>query len=398
MDPPAAYLLAMADVFLSYRRDDSRSATGRLTDQLQTALGADRVFRDLDSITPGLDFQAALERAIGGASVVLAVIGPRWLDMRDAAGQRRLDDPQDMVRLELEAALAAGVPIIPVLVEGARMPLAQALPASLAAFARCQAITLDDEGWRDDTRRLISLLRERYAVEPGNPAESAAGPRGAGVAALLLDLLELVARPRRIIMRLAGNGGRPELQRAAALLLLCLALGNVFIGSVLEVGLASWVFNGTLLGVLGSAALAGAIGVGWRVAGVRPGWQRAATGAACVIGGAWLYLSAGLLLVALGYALADPGTFQHLLGLMRQGTVTQADLAAAAEARARGPALAAIVVATVVWLAGAVWLVRAWNALRLACSARRLAAVVAAAVAIGLVTAVTAAARWAAAP
>jgi hypothetical protein len=386
----------MADVFLSYRRDDSRSASGRLMDHLQMALGTDRVFRDVDSIAPGLDFMAALERAIAGASVLLAVVGPKWLDLRDGAGRRRLDDPADMVRRELETALAAGVPVIPILVEGARMPAAEALPASLAAFARCQAFALDDDEWGEDIRRLLAVLRERHAVEPGNTAASIRERTGTGMAALMLDVLELVARPRRIILRLAGTGGTRELQRAAVLLLFCLALGNVFIGSVLEVGLPSWVFNGTLLGVLGSAGLAGAISLGWRAARVRPGWQRVTAGAACIIGGAWLYLSAGLLLVALGFATVDPGTFRQLLELMREGGVTHEDLNAMAEARARGPALAAIVVATVVWLAGAVWIVRAWNALRVACSAGSIAAVVAAAVAVGVVAVVVETARWAA--
>jgi hypothetical protein len=181
----------MTDVFLSYRRDDSRSATGRLKDRLETAFGADRVFRDVDSIGSGADFQAALERAIGSASVVLAIVGVRWVDARDAAGRRRLEDPQDMVRRELEAALAAGVPIIPVLVEGARMPAAEALPSSLAAFARCQAITLDDEGWRDDTQRLVALLREHHGVEPGDPADGTMVTRGWSLAALPLELVEL---------------------------------------------------------------------------------------------------------------------------------------------------------------------------------------------------------------
>lgn len=382
----------MADVFLSYRREDSRSATGRLADHLQATLGAERVFRDVASITPGLDFEAALQRGIGGARVVLAIIGPRWLDARDAGGARRLDDPLDMVRRELEAALAAGVPIVPVLVEGARMPPAHALPPSLAAFARSQAITLDDEGWHDDARRLMAILRERHAVEPG----VAHGAAHLGAMARLTDVLELVARPRSIILRLAGAGGTPEVQRACVLLVLCLALGNVFLGAALGVELASWVVQGMLLGALASAALAGASSVGWRIAGVRLGWQRATAGAACIIGGAWLYLCAGLLLVTLGYALADVPGFRAWIAVVRSGSMSQADMAAWAQSHARGPVFAGIVIATVVWLAGAAWLARAWNALRIACSAGHVAAIVAAASALALVGAVVEAARWAA--
>lgn len=390
----------MADVFLSYRRDDSRSAAGRLMDHLQATLGPERVFRDVDSITPGLDFQAALGRTIGAARVVLAVIGPRWQDARDGAGRRRLDDPHDMVRLELEAALDAGVPIIPVLVEGARMPPAEALPPSLVAFARCQAITLDDEGWRDDTQRLTGVLRERYAVEPDLPFETAAivaGTRSASrPVGRLTDMLELVARPRSIVTRLAGPGGTREVQRALLLLILCLVLGNLFIGAALGVELASWVLNGLMVCSLCAVALAGALALGWRLAGKRLGWQRAMAGAACMVGGAWLYLSTGLLVVTLGYALVQPATFQEWIAAVRRGTMSGPEMMAWAEMRARGPALAGIVIATVVWMAGAVWLVRAWNALRVAFAASGVAALIAAVGTFGVLGVVVAAARWAA--
>ena len=387
----------MPDVFLSYRRADSRSAAGRLMDQLQATFGADNVFRDVDSISPGLDFQAALQRAIGGAKVVLAIVGPNWLDIRDAAGQRRLDDPRDVVRCELEAALSADVPIIPVLVEGARMPAAQALPATLAPFARCQAITLDDEGWRDDTRRLVDILRERHAVEPGVVTVGMPPGPGWGVAARLHDLMELIVRPRALIIRLAGAGGARELQHAVLLLLVCLVLGNVLLGAALGVELASWVFNGTLLGALGCAAVAFVIALGWRVAGTRVGWQRVTAGSACLIGGAWLYACAGLLLVALGYGMVDPGMFEQLRVAMRGTPLTESELMALAQPRAHGPALAALVVATLVWLVGLAWIASAWNALRLALGAGHARALFAAVVSLGLLGAVIAAARWAAA-
>jgi len=386
----------MADVFLSYRRDDSRSATGRLTDYLQASLGPERVFHDVASIAPGLDFQAALQRAIGGARVVLVIIGPDWLGARDAEGRRRLDQPADMVRLELETALASEVPVVPVLVEGARMPTAQALPPSIAALARGQAITLDDEGWQDDARRLLAVLRDRHAVEPDLPTATNHAPSAARPAARVLDFLELLARPRSIILRLVGTGGTRELQRACVLLVICLALGNVFLGAALEVELPSWVFHGILQGIVASAALAGAAGIGWRIAGVRLGWQRVVTGTACIIGGAWVYACTGFMIVMLGYAIADYPGYQQWVAQVRSGTLSPADLQAWAGSHARGPVLAAVVVATVLWAAGVAWLVRAWNALRIACSAGPLAALVAAIVTVTLVGAVLAAAGWAA--
>jgi hypothetical protein len=358
----------MADLFISYRSDDSRSATGRLADRLQAEFGAERVFRDLDSIAPGRDFEAALDLASASARVLLAVVGPRWIGDADAAGRRRLDDPQDWVRREIETALAAGVPVIPVLVEGACMPGADALPASLAAFARCQAVELSDARWAEDTRRLVQTLRERHGIDPGDTAAPASP--AAQVGAVWFDLVELVARPRRVIARLAREGGRREFTRAAVLLLLCLALGNLLLGSMFEIGLASFTFNGTLAGLLWSAGLIALAVLGWRVAGSRAGWQRIGAGAACVVGGLWLYVSAGLLLFGLGLALAEPSSFAGMLARVRSGLTLAQAAAPVLDGLTQGPAVAALTVATMVWLVGLAWLAAAWNALRLALGAR----------------------------
>jgi hypothetical protein len=388
----------MADIFISYRRDDSRSATGRLADRLQQIFGAERVFRDFDSIAPGLDFEAALARAIGGASVMLVVVGPRWADIRDAQGRRRLDVPHDTVRREIEAALAAGLPVIPVLIEGARMPAADALPSALAAFARCQAVSLDDAGWRDDVGRLAVDLQQRHGVDPAVATGLADAPRRSG--ARLLELLELVARPRRVILRLAGAGGRQALSRAALLLLLSLLLGNLMIGLPMElgVGLLGWLINGTLLGLLAAAGAAALIAIGWRAAGVRSGWQRMLTGSACLWAGAWLYLASGLMVFVLGWALTEPGFFTSLLARWRDDPqAASGTWTALAESAVGGPLLAAIVLSSAFWLAGLAWLLAAWNALRIAFGAGALRAIIAAAVACALLVGLLRAAWWAAA-
>jgi len=119
----------MAEIFLSYRRDDSTSATGRLADALEAHFGDDRVFRDRE-IAAGENFVEAIRRSVESATVVLVVVGPHGLAATDAQGRRRLDDPGDFVRLEIELALAARAAVVPVLVEGATMPSAGDLPAS----------------------------------------------------------------------------------------------------------------------------------------------------------------------------------------------------------------------------------------------------------------------------
>src|SRR5277367_2433845 len=103
-------------IFLSYRRDDSRHQAGRLHDRLVAQFGSDQIFKDVDSIPMGLDFREVLTERVAGCEVFLAVIGDAWLSITGKSGARRLDDPGDFVRIEIEAALSRNIPVIPVLV------------------------------------------------------------------------------------------------------------------------------------------------------------------------------------------------------------------------------------------------------------------------------------------
>ena len=168
--PPSA-----GGVFVSYRRDDAAYPAGWLVDRLVGRFGASRVFKDVDSIQLGDDFVEDIMAAVGSCAVLLAVIGVRWLTAAGEDGSRRLDDPSDFVRLEIEAALARGVRVIPVLVDGARMPRAADLPASLEGLARRQALELNPASF--DTSRLLKMLDSTLAGI--NPAD-AASVRAAG--------------------------------------------------------------------------------------------------------------------------------------------------------------------------------------------------------------------------
>lgn len=147
-------------IFLSYRREDASGHAGRLYDALAARFGDENVFIDVDAIDPGVDFAEAITRAVAGCDALIALIGREWLTATDEQGRRRLDDPQDFVRLELEAALEREVVVIPAYVQAAEPPRADRLPASLAPLARRQGAELRDVGWRDDVRRLISRLEE----------------------------------------------------------------------------------------------------------------------------------------------------------------------------------------------------------------------------------------------
>lgn len=150
----------MPSVFISYRRDDSAGEAGRLADALEARFGKERVFRDVEDIPAGEDFARAIDRALAKADTLIVVIGREWLSVRNAAGQRRLDDTQDFVRLEVESALAHGTRVLPVLVRGTPMPGADELPESLRPLARIQAHELSDSRWDYDVRRLIGLLEQ----------------------------------------------------------------------------------------------------------------------------------------------------------------------------------------------------------------------------------------------
>lgn len=160
----------MSRIFLSYRRDDAAGFAGRLADALEEEFGAGSVFRDVDDIRPGEDFVQAIESHLRDVGAVLVMIGPRWLTA-GAAGQRRLDDSGDFVRQEIQAALASGKPLIPLLVGGATIPPKADLPDAIAGLARRQAVVLSDGSWRDDVKRLVVSLRPLLSDTGGAPVK-----------------------------------------------------------------------------------------------------------------------------------------------------------------------------------------------------------------------------------
>ena len=157
-------------IFISYRRDETAYPAGWLFDQLARHFGRDKIFKDVDSIELGDDFVEVISVAVGSCDVLLALIGNRWLTITDKAGRRRLDDPRDFVRLEIEAALTREVRVIPILVEGAQMPSADELPASLAKLVRLQALELSPIRFDSETARLLKILERTLKEAHGRSA------------------------------------------------------------------------------------------------------------------------------------------------------------------------------------------------------------------------------------
>lgn len=170
----------MARIFISYRRDDAAGYALMLNKALSAHFGADLVFMDIGGIPPGADFRQVINDAVGECSVLVALIGVHWLTLTDAQGRRRIDSPQDFVRLEISSALGREIPVIPALVRGAIMPSSDELPDDLSELGWRQAIELSDPRWDADVTRLIAAL-DPLVEEPPAPVDTRAPVVGARI-------------------------------------------------------------------------------------------------------------------------------------------------------------------------------------------------------------------------
>jgi hypothetical protein len=170
----------MRAIFVSYRREDAEGEAGRLFDDLTKVFGDDSVFMDVAGIDKGVDFRKAIDDNVSTCGVLLAVIGKDWVNAKNEAGQRRLDDPADFVRLETGSALKREIPVIPVLVHGATMPRAEQLPDDLKNLVYRNGVELTGARWRSDVQELINALRPHVGEPKASPlAQGQAAPQPA---------------------------------------------------------------------------------------------------------------------------------------------------------------------------------------------------------------------------
>jgi hypothetical protein len=198
----------MPGVLISYRRDDSGGYAGRLFDVLAGRRGHDQTFMDLDDIQGGDNFAAVIDEKVGQCSVLLAVIGERWLTLKGQDGARRLDAPGDFVRLEISKALERGVRVVPVLVGGATMPGAADLPEALRALAVHQAIDLRDAHFHADAAQLIDLLQKTVPALGTPTAHARRRWLMAVVAAVLLAAVMTAGFTYRELRAVAAEAAR----------------------------------------------------------------------------------------------------------------------------------------------------------------------------------------------
>ena len=148
------------NIFINYRRDETGHVAGRLAQWLARAFGRDKIFVDVDSIPVGFDFVEYLSSQVAACDAMVSIVGSNWSKATDENGRRRLDNPEDFVFLEIAAALARDIPVVPVLVDGARMPKESDLPDSLKPFARRNAIEVRHTNFSGDAEALVKKLRE----------------------------------------------------------------------------------------------------------------------------------------------------------------------------------------------------------------------------------------------
>ena len=244
-------------IFLCYRREDSADVTGRIYDRLVDHFGHENVFMDVDSVTPGLDFRSEIDQKIKDSKIAIVVIGDQWLAPVD--GKRRIDDENDRVRIEIEAALELKIPIIPVLTRGASHPTKAMLPASLEHLAYRHGTSIRHEHFRGDMDSLINHMDSISAIAASK--EPAVWRRKrviivtavAATVIVLLAITGLLTRPHLSVGRSAANdyaeamklatglgGTRIDLPKAAEYLQRA-AAKNV---PEAEARLAYWINNG----------------------------------------------------------------------------------------------------------------------------------------------------------
>jgi TIR domain len=155
----------MTKVFLCYRREDSGGHAGRIQDHLTHALGSDILFMDVDAVPLGANFGKVLHDEVAKCDVLLAVIGRNWLDARDEHGNRRLENPNDFVRVEIGAALQRNIPVVPILVDGAKIPDAGQLPKELQELSFRNGIDVRIASFHNDVSRLIQSLKRQLNID-----------------------------------------------------------------------------------------------------------------------------------------------------------------------------------------------------------------------------------------
>jgi TIR domain len=355
-------------IFVSYRRQDTQSATGRLCDKLQMHFSVDQVFHDIESIEPGSSFPAIIASKIAESSIVLVMIGRHWLDSAGDDGRSRLFEPDDYLRLEIATALQRDIPVIPVLVEGAVMPPASALPEPIAALAALQAIEITEQRWQYDSDLLVKEI-ERFVAPEGMSTVDDATLRQTLLQSVVgwpLDFAQLLVRPRRQLNALLNQPN--FVMRAAVFFALShIVAGWLFVQPDLVASVPAFVLTGVPEGAFILALVMVPLHLAARLLRAPSHAPTTMMMLAYIQSVAMVLVAAGIALIWTGLELVDPEFGPHARAVLDANLPLEARLtrmSEVAEAAVGGPFLAAFVLANVIWLYTGGWLVVAIQAFR----------------------------------
>jgi hypothetical protein len=355
-------------IFVSYRRQDTQSATGRLCDKLQTHFSVDQVFHDIESIEPGSSFPAIIASKIAESAIVLVMIGRHWLDSAGNDNRSRLFDADDYVRLEVETALQRDIPVIPVLVEGAAMPTPSALPESIAALATRQAHEITEQRWQYDSDRLVKEIERFVAPEGASIVEDATlwETLLRSVASWPLDFVQLLVRPRRWLAALLAQPN--AVTRAAVFFALAqIVAAWLFVLPDFVASVPLFVLEGVPTGLFVVLLVLIPLHLSARLLRAPSHAPSTMSVLACIESVAMVLAGVGVMLMWTGFGLSDPEFGEKIRAIAGTNMPLDARLARMAgvvEAGIAGPFLAAFALTNLVWLYMAGWLVVAIQAFR----------------------------------
>jgi hypothetical protein len=359
----------VALIFVSYRRHDTQSASGRLCDKLQTHFGADRVFHDIESIDPGDDFTAAIRSKITASSVVLVMIGRHWLHATGPDGRSRLFDPGDYVCLEIATALEREVPVIPVLAEGAAMPPASALPASIVGLATRQAHEITEQRWQYDSDLLVRQLEVFVPPERKVTEEDTSTLWQALLQAVVgwpADLIQLLVQPRRHLAALLKQ--RNFVLRAAVFFVFShLAAAWLFVEKDVVASVPAFVMSGVPVGAFILLVVVIPLHLAARMARAPSHAPSTMAMLGSIQSVVMVLLATGVMVIWTFLALANPDfgpEFRQIVYLEVPIEARAVRIMEAVEPSVTGPFFAGLALATVVWLYAAGWLLVAIGAFR----------------------------------
>lgn len=358
----------MSLIFVSYRRQDTQSATGRLCDKLQEHFDATQVFHDIESIEPGENFAATIAAKVSASSVVLVMIGPRWLDATGSDGRARLEDPDDYVRLEVATAFRRRIRVIPVLVEGAAMPEASALPDDMRALVQHQAHEISEQRWLYDSDRLVHELEKHVAPErkPLDTAPALGAALLESVIGYPVDFLQLLLRPRREISALQK---RPHAESRAVVFFVIsqLAAGWLFVFKDLVASVPAFVLSGVPFGAFNLLLIVVPLLLAARIVGVPVNTQSTMVVVAYINSVFTVLVAAGVQALWTGLELGAPniGPALHDAVYTNHPLVERAArLSDIVQSAMGGPFFAAFALTNLIWLYSIGWLAVASLALR----------------------------------